>query len=101
MKAPTIIFLSESEMEVKFQEAKMDERLKVCNFKRIDGDPLEDDQSREIIKSKREWSYTYRDPNSRELVAWVVHWKDASGEEHRSIRYLLIEGIAYRVKSPH
>ncbi|HLW98282.1 MAG TPA: hypothetical protein VKR82_06530 [Candidatus Acidoferrales bacterium] len=108
MNAPAmqnIVFLSEAELEVKWNEAGMDEIIKGFDCKQIKCDPFEEPeistgQTRKFSwrEHKYEKQYLYTDKETKQVKAWILLHKDVvSGEDRRSIRFAEINGKPYKV----
>jgi hypothetical protein len=84
--------LSPDEMEEKFAGANMQEVLKGCKQ-----NPHPKDY-RNPLKKKREHTITYLD-DREEMVAIICYFVGPDGEESRSIRQMVIDGIHYYLDS--
>lgn len=81
--------LTDPEMEHKFQECNMEQKLKACTAKRVPRDSYHNP-----VKNKREYIIVHLNDNG-ETEAIICHFEGPDGESFRSIRLMVSDGITY------
>lgn len=83
--------LTDADMQRKFQECNMDERLRApdCTTKRLDRDSYHDP-----IKNKREYMVVHLD-GTGETLAITCHYNGPDGTPQMSVRLIVHEGTTY------
>lgn len=93
-----IQYLTEPEIECKFQEFSMERILQGCIKKPASRDPdLLLIPPYTSVAHKREWGFLHKTLDGSE-ISLIFYWVDAGGDERRSIRWFVFGNVKYRLR---
>lgn len=93
-------YLSHDDLERKFAELGMEERLRNCKQVRAYHDPdLRTHPPLTSVKHKREYGIEWK-PDGNGNSALIYHWEAPDGKPKRSIRFFTCDGVRYRIRYP-